>query len=323
MAPLLQYFLPALGICRHFPRKLVYGTCDHMGLNLLHLFTLQEIALVKDILFHSFNDTLTGLLYVSSLELLLLELGCNADYQWPPDLINKLSTASLIRNSWKFLFTHGIVLKHDITLSPLRKRDQFIMEAYLSLDIPEAELVACNHCKMYLWALYLSDITNGDGLYVSDSAWNGNSEITPYKRRSWPHYGKPNRASWELWRKWVKVAFLGRGRRLEAPLGDWLQGDANWPWYLAVDGGLLQYEDGQWFSHAPIIKRNRLPSFTSKRHACITPTAPQRATVFFKGDCIVFTGAAPIFKLEVPPPATFCDFLAQDTDLQWCHLYTG
>jgi len=30
MAPLLQYLLPALGVCRNFPRRLVFSTLDYM-----------------------------------------------------------------------------------------------------------------------------------------------------------------------------------------------------------------------------------------------------------------------------------------------------
>jgi hypothetical protein len=116
MAPLLRYCLPALGICRNFPRKLFFSTYEYMGLYMQHLYTLQEIARLKDIIFHTFNETLTGNLYLSSLELLLLELGCSTLYPWTASLIDMLSTASLIKASWIFLHQHYITLKHNITL---------------------------------------------------------------------------------------------------------------------------------------------------------------------------------------------------------------
>jgi hypothetical protein len=75
MAPILQYCLPELGVCRNFPRKLVFATTDFMGLGLLQLFTVQEAARLKDIVIHIYNNTLTGQLYKTSLELLLIELG--------------------------------------------------------------------------------------------------------------------------------------------------------------------------------------------------------------------------------------------------------
>jgi hypothetical protein len=88
MSPLLQYCLLALGICRNFPCLLVFAPYEFMGLNIWHLHTLQDLMRLKDIIFNIFNGTLTGLLYTSSLELLLLELGCNTEFQWSPTLID-------------------------------------------------------------------------------------------------------------------------------------------------------------------------------------------------------------------------------------------
>jgi len=260
MAPLLQYSLPALGICHNFPRQLVFAPYEYMGLNFLHLHTLQEIARLKDLIFHTFNDTLMGLLYRSSTELLLLELGCSSDYL-TPSLIALLSTTAFVKDTWQFLPSHHIVLHHDICFPLSRQHDQLIMEAFISLNLPLDDLKACNHCRIYLRALYLSNIITGDGMYVDESAWNGTPYIPPHKLKSWPHYGKPDRSSWEKWRKWVKIAFLGRGRRLRNPLGNWLQRDDNWPWYTSDDGCLYQFNSTQWLLHAPVLRHSQLPSF--------------------------------------------------------------
>jgi hypothetical protein len=74
-----------------------------MGLNFLHLFTLQEIVHLKDIVFQTANNTLTGQLYTSSLELLLLELGCSTTYSWDPETIDLLATDSLIKATYFFV----------------------------------------------------------------------------------------------------------------------------------------------------------------------------------------------------------------------------
>ena len=166
LAPLLRYCLPSLGICWNFPRKLVFSPLEYTGLNFLHLFMLQEIARLKDIVFHTFNGTITGLLYTSSLELLLLELGCNTNFQWVLNLINVLATDSLVKSTWCFLHTYNIVLHHNMQLILPRVNDQFIMEALLDLQVPPQEFRICNHCQMYLKALFLSDITTGDGTSI-------------------------------------------------------------------------------------------------------------------------------------------------------------
>jgi hypothetical protein len=71
MAPILRYCLPALGVCRNFSRTLVFSTLDYVGMNLQHLYTLQESLRIKDIILHCFNDTLTGKLYKASMEFFL------------------------------------------------------------------------------------------------------------------------------------------------------------------------------------------------------------------------------------------------------------
>jgi hypothetical protein len=43
MAPILRYLLPAMGICRNFPRALVYSSNRYMGLGIKHPHTIQEI----------------------------------------------------------------------------------------------------------------------------------------------------------------------------------------------------------------------------------------------------------------------------------------
>jgi hypothetical protein len=318
MSPLLQYCLPALGVCQNFPRKLVFAPYDYMGLNFLHLHMLQEIYRLKDIIFHSFNETLTGQLYTSSIELLLLELGCNSDYQWTLALVDKLSTAALVKDTWIFLSHHKISLKHNIQLSLPWQQDQFIMVAFLALNPSLEDLIACNHCRMFLRALYLSDITTGDGTSISEDAWNGRLCFSKYKLRSWTHYGKPPQSCWEIWRKWVKFAFLGHGRRLRVSLGAWLVWDNNWPWYTAEEGSLYQFVNGQWLTHAPIIRRNRLPSFSSSGRSCKPSTCVKRVSIYMKNDRLVSTGDAPISAPHTTIPDFFRAFLETDKDIQWC-----
>jgi hypothetical protein len=62
MRPLLMHGLPAMGICR--PRDLVFAPALYMGIFFKHLYTLQEIARIKDIILHTHSSTTTtGELY--------------------------------------------------------------------------------------------------------------------------------------------------------------------------------------------------------------------------------------------------------------------
>jgi hypothetical protein len=135
------------------------------------------------------------------------------------------------------------------------------MAAFLDLQILPLELLACNHCRMHLRVILLSDIVSGDGLSLLNNKWQGIPFISEQKHRSWPKYGKPSSTAWNIWRKWAKATFLSRGRKLRTPLGRWLRMDESWPWYISKEGTLLQFKQGKWFSHVSVIRCNRLPTF--------------------------------------------------------------
>jgi hypothetical protein len=192
------------------------------------------------------------------------------------------------------------------------------MEAFISLRIPLHELKICKHCRMFLRALFLSDIVTEGGELILESAWQGNPYITPHKLKSWPSYGKPPKSSREIWRKWIRIAFLGRGRRLKASLGNWRIFDSHWPWYLSKDGDLLELDSGIWYAHKPVLRRNRLPTFDIERRQIEAPTTFQRVTTYINKSRIICTGAATIMHQEVPQYRTFRAFLQADQRLHWC-----
>jgi hypothetical protein len=109
MAPIIQFLLPALGICRSFPRDIVFAPKTFFGLGIQHLYTLQETIQLCNIVKHTHQSSITGLLYLGSLELLHTELGTTAplhsiDY----DKWAVLTTDSLIKSSWQFLWTNQL-----------------------------------------------------------------------------------------------------------------------------------------------------------------------------------------------------------------------
>jgi hypothetical protein len=149
------------------PATTSFSTLDYMGLNIPHLFYIQEIARIKDIIFHSFNLTLTGRLYITSMELLFIELGLDPQHHIKDrTLIETLTTPSLFQATLLFMASYNIQLKHSISIQPQREYDQFIMAVLVSLQTPTSDLIACNQCRLYLQACLVSDITTGDGTTI-------------------------------------------------------------------------------------------------------------------------------------------------------------
>jgi len=122
------------------------------------------------------------------------------------------------------------------------------------------ELKACNHFRMYLRVIYLSDIVSGDGLTILDSPWNGIRDES-FRRETWPNFGNPPWTMWNVWRQALKTAFLGRGRRLKQPLGRWFHLDPAQSWLLDRDGSLYQLCNGKWLYHCPLLRKATPSSF--------------------------------------------------------------
>jgi hypothetical protein len=112
-----------MGVCRNFLRKLVHSTLDYMGLDVKHLFFLQEIMYIKDIILHNFNDTLTGKLYRASMELFFIELGITPSLLLTRQkAVDCLTTPSLVKSTMTFLAQHNILLKHSIKMPTQRTK---------------------------------------------------------------------------------------------------------------------------------------------------------------------------------------------------------
>lgn len=104
MAPVLHYLLPAIGVCRNFPRKLVYAPEKYMGLGIRNLYTVQETMRATDILSQVFRRSTSGRLYRSSLELLLIELGMGSELHLiPGEMLDNLTTDSLVKSTCQYL----------------------------------------------------------------------------------------------------------------------------------------------------------------------------------------------------------------------------
>jgi hypothetical protein len=187
MTPILNYLLPAMGICRNFPRTLVYSSTKYMGLGLKHPHTIQEILWIKDILKHTHLLTTTGQLYRISLELLFLEVGMGHDLSVIPKVaIDLLATPSLIRDSCYFLKQHNLNLQHDIKIRLLRPNDQILMAVFYELNPSYEELTSLNHCRLYLQVYFLSEICTGDGHSISADVWDGKRCESTLKTLAWP-----------------------------------------------------------------------------------------------------------------------------------------
>jgi hypothetical protein len=76
--------------------------------------------------------------------------------------------------------------------------------------------------RLFLKALFLSDIVNGSGTEILPAAWNGERIICPQRSENWPNQSRPPPSAWAIWKLYLRKRFLGRGLRLRSPMGPWV-----------------------------------------------------------------------------------------------------
>lgn len=245
MSPVLQYALPAMDICRNFPRALVFSPMKHAGIGIKHLHTIQEIARLKDIILHTYKKTITGELYSTSMEYLLLELGMGTDLHLIDyKQYHGLVTNCLLKSTWEFISTHNITLTHNIEVPKNTTMDLPIVTIFAQLKPTFHEQLELNQCRLYLKAYYISDLATASGHSLSYHAWEGSTRSHGSTNRfSWPNQGVPSKASWAIWRKFLKATILSRGMKLKMDLGCWLRQDKDiWPRFFSpAHDGLIEF----------------------------------------------------------------------------------
>ncbi|CAJ1939715.1 unnamed protein product [Cylindrotheca closterium] len=75
MSPVLQVCLPKSGVCRNFPRLVVFAPVDYQGLGVPHPFGKQVYKHLEMILRHMSGGTKTGAYMDANLQAHQLETG--------------------------------------------------------------------------------------------------------------------------------------------------------------------------------------------------------------------------------------------------------
>jgi hypothetical protein len=86
------------------------------------------------------------------------------------------------------------------------------------------ELYLFNICRLYTQVWWLSDITTGDGRYITTYAIRRSKDPTRKENWHWPDQGLPPQEAWEVWTRGLHaLGVVQRDKRilLNTPLGPW------------------------------------------------------------------------------------------------------
>ncbi len=286
--PILEAGLPNMGICRNFPRDVLYGPLEEGGLNLTDIYTFQGNSRISVLQEHLAAKTITGDLLRTSIEAAKIEIGIGRNiFLLDYDLYGCLLTDCWIKHVWEFAFNNNIQI-HDNTTKQLelqRENDLFIMEILVeSRKYTKGELQHINRCCLHLQVFSLADIVCGSGENFTFT-YNCIRDTQRPQRYKWPIQPQPGKTAKALWKKALRDNFPRNDDNILAhPLGPWINVNHTWKWYYNPSTFTLfqRYINGtwrKWRRRSTTGRVGRTPVFIYDTQTFNTPRHILRATV--------------------------------------------
>ena len=125
---------------------------------------------------------------------------------------------------------------------PRRDSDSHIMDGINSSKrFTATETARINSCRLYMQATLLSDIATPCGRHIHKAYYEGRrSRRINWPSIQYPRQAKPDKTSWNLWRKGLQLAFLRDDKHhLRTKLGNWKPSQSyhhRWRWHYTPDG---------------------------------------------------------------------------------------
>ncbi|CAJ1929622.1 unnamed protein product [Cylindrotheca closterium] len=172
-SPVLRAALPKAGICRNFPRAMVYAPIALQGVGVPHPYGLQVIKHVDMLLCHPANKTKMGAFLEAVLQAHQLETGTFYGlFQQVYATTSILASDMWAKRTWSELNSLSIHLEFDPpSLQSLHQGDQLLVDLFINSLVDQLTLKWLNWCRIFLHAVTVSDIVNAEGTAITLQAW--------------------------------------------------------------------------------------------------------------------------------------------------------
>ena len=313
LSPALQTCLPRAGVCRSFPRVIVFAPLKYQGLGIPHPFSLQVFHHLGVLMRHSANATKTGRYMEANLQSHQLETGTSyALFQQVPSNTGILTTDSLLKRIWVQL--DALDIRVEFQSTPLTLHcisDCLLMDIFIDALVDQDELKWLNWCRQYLRVTTLSELVTADGRSLTAAALEGRPSGNFVDEYNWPRCMRPRATHWDLWRRVLNQTVLrpySNNRRLLEPLGPWTDSVDRWNWLLSLSASRLFHRiNGTWESYLPIHSRTT-STFRRAQHqpwSGPTPSDVQRVTVeISRNSYVKLTGRGNAEDFSDEPPSS-------------------
>jgi len=173
-----------------------------------------------------------------------------------PTVLQDYMTSTWFTQTWIHCRLLDIDIMTDISgCERPRKHNREIMQIFIEHGLTGMELAAMNQCRMYLHAIFLSDICTDNGTAMEKHCWGQNICEPPF---CWLKTEKPLPQDWNQWKSHLTLALsLGRNDGLPVPLGTWSHTEREKAGFFIEPEGnhLLKYTQQQWYIFSKIPTR--------------------------------------------------------------------
>ncbi|CAJ1931576.1 unnamed protein product [Cylindrotheca closterium] len=223
MSPVLQVCLLKAGVCRNFPRDVVFAPLSYQGLGLPHPFGCQVFKHLEMLLRHIANRTKTGDYMEANFQAHQLETGTSFGLlQQVYNNTEILASDTWMKGVWHELKGLNIYVVCDLpALSHRCTDDSLLMDLFFNLEVEQEERLWLNWCQMFLQVCTVSDIVTADGRFHRRSVWNGLRDECCRSPYQWPRTVRPTWQHWNLWQTTLS-------RALFAPTGHITHSNSHW-----------------------------------------------------------------------------------------------
>ena len=243
----LNCIIARCGFNRHTHRAIIFGSTRYGGANFRHLYTMQGAGQLQVFLrFWRLPSTQAGQLLRISVAWLQVATGVSFSVFQDVSTSITYSDSLWLMSIREYLNTIGGQMELSPNYVPrmARENDSFIMDLILASNWFNArELKALNWCRLYLQAVFISDVSNVHGTHIDMNMYKGivghdKSSITLMHQFV---QDRPSNRSWSLWRKATLLWSTEHGK-LRTSLGPWCHhqtGSHRRVWPCHYGGGIL------------------------------------------------------------------------------------
>jgi len=269
-SPGVAAVLPKLHVNRNTSRAIVFGPISHGGLGLPTVYSTQSFGHLAYFTGHINVGDKTGKLLLISLSYLqLLSGSIQPILRQKYSLYEKWIEPSWLTALWAFLSKVGyrVTVSQEWLPEVPRKNDRPLMDQFISLGYSPAQLGALNRCRLYMQAIFLSDLVAADGMTIIPECKAGIRLVDRISHLTWPIQARPPNSAWTSWRN--ALSHFENKQRLLIPLRQWIsETHQRWCWFSTPTSLLIYHEraNGEWVSILPQTSApNRGTRNSSKR----------------------------------------------------------